>query len=135
MPRIPFRWLYPAIIIFVCLGVYSVRGSTFAIGAVGYALTQAAFKSALLLSDFVLGPPIETNLRRAPLQPQLADMAHAVEPMRVRPGQRGQMAFEVEAWNGVVGLGLQPHGLEPPIGRRAQGLHPPPLQQIGDQRG
>lgn len=71
MLRIPFRWLYPAIIIFVCLGVYSVRGSTFdivmvaAIGAIGYALTQAAFSPALLLLGFVLGPLIETNLRRA----------------------------------------------------------------------
>ena len=71
MLRIPFRWLYPAIIIFVCLGVYSVRGSTFdivmvaGIGVIGYALTQAAFSPALLLLGFVLGPLIETNLRRA----------------------------------------------------------------------
>lgn len=71
MLRIPFRWLYPAIIIFICLGVYSVRGSTFdivmvaAIGAIGYALSQATFSPALLLLGFVLGPHIETNLRRA----------------------------------------------------------------------
>lgn len=71
MLRIPFRWLYPAIIVFVCLGVYSVRGSTFdivmvaGIGAIGYALAVAAFSPALLLLGFVLGPLIETNLRRA----------------------------------------------------------------------
>ena len=69
--RIPFRWLYPAIIVFVCLGVYSVRGSTFdvlavaVIGAAGYALILASFSPALLLLGFVLGPLIETNLRRA----------------------------------------------------------------------
>ncbi|WP_116134641.1 tripartite tricarboxylate transporter permease [Tropicimonas sp. IMCC34043] len=69
--RIPFRWLYPAIIVFVCLGVYSVRGATFdiamvaGIGAIGYALTLASFSPALLLLGFVLGPLIETNLRRA----------------------------------------------------------------------
>ncbi|WP_045389853.1 tripartite tricarboxylate transporter permease [Falsirhodobacter sp. alg1] len=71
MLRIPFRWLYPAIIIFVCLGVYSVRGSTFdiimvaGIGVIGYALAVASFSPALLLLGFVLGPLIETNLRRA----------------------------------------------------------------------
>ncbi|WP_410216600.1 tripartite tricarboxylate transporter permease [Paracoccus sp. (in: a-proteobacteria)] len=71
MLRIPFRWLYPAIIVFVCLGVYSVRGSTFdiimvaGIGALGHALAVASFSPALLLLGFVLGPLIETNLRRA----------------------------------------------------------------------
>ncbi|MDN5569126.1 MAG: tripartite tricarboxylate transporter permease, partial [Paracoccus sp. (in: a-proteobacteria)] len=71
MLRIPFRWLYPAIIVFVCLGVYSVRGATFdivmvaGIGAIGYALAVASFSPALLLLGFVLGPLIETNLRRA----------------------------------------------------------------------
>jgi len=73
MLRIPFRWLYPAIIVFICLGVYSVRGSTFdivmvaGIGVVGYALARASFSPALLLLGFVLGPLIETNLRRAML--------------------------------------------------------------------
>lgn len=71
MLRIPFRWLYPAIIVFICLGVYSVRGASFdivmvaAIGAIGYALALASFSPALLLLGFVLGPLIETNLRRA----------------------------------------------------------------------
>ncbi|SFH32469.1 TctA family transporter [Palleronia marisminoris] len=71
MLRIPFRWLYPAILVFVCLGVYSVRGLTFdiiavaGIGLVGYLLALAAFSPALLLLGFVLGPLIETNLRRA----------------------------------------------------------------------
>ena len=71
MLRIPFRWLYPAIIVFVCLGVYSVRGATFdiimvaGVGVIGYALAVAAFSPALLLLGFVLGPLIETNMRRA----------------------------------------------------------------------
>jgi len=71
MLRIPFRLLYPAILIFVCLGVYSVRGSSFdmfavaLIGVIGYALSLARFNPALLLLGFVLGPLIETNLRRA----------------------------------------------------------------------
>ncbi|RBO52729.1 tripartite tricarboxylate transporter permease [Rhodovulum sp. BSW8] len=71
MLRIPFRWLYPAILIFLCLGVYSVRGLSFdilavaAIGLAGYLLALARFSPALLLLGFVLGPLIETNLRRA----------------------------------------------------------------------
>ena len=73
MLRIPFRWLYPAIVVFVCLGVYSVRGSSYdiaavaVIGAAGYLLALAQFNPALLLLGFVLGPLIETNLRRAML--------------------------------------------------------------------
>ncbi|MCD1617771.1 tripartite tricarboxylate transporter permease [Salipiger marinus] len=69
--RIPFRWLYPAILIFICLGVYSVRGLTYdivavaGIGLAGYLLALARFNPALLLLGFVLGPLIETNLRRA----------------------------------------------------------------------
>lgn len=71
MLRLPFRWLYPAILVFVCLGVWSVRGSGFdilavaVIGLAGYGLTLARFNPALLLLGFVLGPLIETNLRRA----------------------------------------------------------------------
>lgn len=71
MLRIPFNYLYPAIIVFLCLGVYSVRGLTFdimavaGIGLAGYLLAIAKFSPALLLLGFVLGPLIETNLRRA----------------------------------------------------------------------
>lgn len=71
MLRIPFNYLYPAILIFLCLGVYSVRGLGFdiyavaLIGLAGYLLALAKFSPALLLLGFVLGPLIETNLRRA----------------------------------------------------------------------
>ncbi|MGY6695880.1 MAG: tripartite tricarboxylate transporter permease [Roseinatronobacter sp.] len=71
MLRIPFNYLYPAILVFLCLGVFSVRGLTFdilavaGIGLAGYLLALAKFSPALLLLGFVLGPLIETNLRRA----------------------------------------------------------------------
>ncbi|MDO5658442.1 MAG: tripartite tricarboxylate transporter permease [Paracoccus sp. (in: a-proteobacteria)] len=73
MLRIPFRWLFPAILIFVSMGVLSVRGAIFdiaavaVIGGIGYFLALARFNPALLLLGFVLGPMIETNLRRAML--------------------------------------------------------------------
>lgn len=69
--RMPFRWLYPAIVVFMCLGVYSVRGASFdvamvaGVGLIGYAMMLANFSPALLLLGFVLGPMIEVNLRRA----------------------------------------------------------------------
>ncbi|MBC7133096.1 MAG: tripartite tricarboxylate transporter permease [Roseovarius sp.] len=69
--RIPFNYLYPLIIVFLCLGVYSVRGLGFdimlvaGIGLAGYLMALARFNPALLLLGYVLGPLIETNLRRA----------------------------------------------------------------------
>ncbi|WP_355661655.1 tripartite tricarboxylate transporter permease [Halomonas salifodinae] len=69
--RIPFSMLYPAIIIFICLGVYSVNNNVFdvyvvaAIGVLGYGMSLLNFSPAPLLLGFVLGPLLEENLRRA----------------------------------------------------------------------
>ena len=69
--RIPYHYLYPAILTFIALGVYSVNNNVFdiyavaVIGVAGYMLTIAKFEFAPLLLGFVLGPLIEENLRRA----------------------------------------------------------------------
>ncbi|MGL1835114.1 tripartite tricarboxylate transporter permease [Rhodocyclaceae bacterium SMB388] len=69
--RIPYSVLYPAILVFVALGVYSVSGNTFdilmvaVIGFAGYLLAVMRFDVAPLLLGFVLGPLMEENLRRA----------------------------------------------------------------------
>lgn len=69
--RIPYHVLYPAILIFIALGVYSVNNSTFdilvvgIIGAVGYMIWVLRFDATPLLLGFVLGPLIEANLRRS----------------------------------------------------------------------
>ena len=69
--KIPYHLLYPAIIIFVCLGTYSVTNDVFNvfivgfIGALGYLLLVLRFDAAPLLLGFVLGPLMEENLRRA----------------------------------------------------------------------
>ncbi|TVS00329.1 MAG: tripartite tricarboxylate transporter permease [Rhodobacteraceae bacterium] len=69
--RIPYRMLYPAILIFVCLGVYSVNGNPFdiylvaIIGALGYVLSRLSFEPAPLLLGFILGPLMEEHFRRA----------------------------------------------------------------------
>jgi putative tricarboxylic transport membrane protein len=69
--RIPYNLLYPAILVFICLGTYSVNSNWFdvvlvgIIGAVGYLMKVLDFEPAPLLLGFVLGPLMEENLRRA----------------------------------------------------------------------
>jgi putative tricarboxylic transport membrane protein len=71
--RVPYRWLYPIILVFCCIGVYSVNNSTFevlllvAFGALGVLLYRLRCEPAPLLLAFVLGPMMEDNFRRAML--------------------------------------------------------------------
>jgi len=71
--RIPFAWMYPAILVFVALGVYSVNNNEFDIymvavlGVLGYALMVLKFEPAPLLLGYILGPMVEENLLRAML--------------------------------------------------------------------
>lgn len=68
---IPYRILYPAILMFICIGVYSVNYSAFDVltviffGCAGYMMRLMGFEPAPLLIGFVLGPMIEENMRRA----------------------------------------------------------------------
>ena len=70
---IPYRHLFPAIVVFLCIGVYSVNLSVFdvlvtaLIGGVGYFLVVLRIDTAALLLGFVLGPMMEEELRRAML--------------------------------------------------------------------
>ena len=69
--RIPFTWLYPAILVFVALGVYSVNNNSFDIymvailGVLGYMFMLLRFEAAPLLLGYILGPMVEENMRRA----------------------------------------------------------------------
>lgn len=68
---IPFNLLYPAILVFVCIGTYTVANSSFDVwlvlmfGALGYAAKTLKFPVAPLLLGFVLGPLMEEHFRRA----------------------------------------------------------------------
>jgi len=68
---VPFRYLFPAALFFVCVGVYSTNNNLFDVGmvtvfgAAGYALIRLRFEPAPLLLGFVLGPMVEENFRRA----------------------------------------------------------------------
>ncbi|TWH64821.1 TctA family transporter [Azomonas agilis] len=70
---IPYRILYPAILLFCCIGVFSVNNSLFDVllavgfGLLGYLFIKLRCEPAPLLLGFVLGPLMEENLRRAML--------------------------------------------------------------------
>ncbi|HEY2230873.1 MAG TPA: tripartite tricarboxylate transporter permease, partial [Xanthobacteraceae bacterium] len=70
---IPYRYLYPSALFFICIGVYSTNndmfqvGETIVIGVFGYVLLQLGFHPAPILLGFVLGPRFEENFRRAML--------------------------------------------------------------------
>jgi putative tricarboxylic transport membrane protein len=69
--RVPYRFLFPAILVFCAIGAYSVNNSSFDIyqtvffGFAGYLLWKLRCEPAPLLIGFVLGPMLEENLRRA----------------------------------------------------------------------
>jgi putative tricarboxylic transport membrane protein len=68
---IPYRFLYPAIILFCCIGVYSLSNNTFDVGVivvfgvVGYLFTKIGCEPAPMMLGFILGPMMEEFVRRA----------------------------------------------------------------------
>ncbi len=68
---VPYRFLFPAIVLFCAIGVYSTNNNTFDIwmvaffGLVGYLFILLGCEPAPLLLGFILGPMMEENLRRA----------------------------------------------------------------------
>ncbi|MFM1806113.1 MAG: hypothetical protein RL212_372, partial [Pseudomonadota bacterium] len=71
MLTIPYRHLYPAILVFCCIGVYTVNNTNFDIfmtaifGIAGYLFYKLGCEAPPLLLGFVLGPMMEENFRRA----------------------------------------------------------------------
>jgi putative tricarboxylic transport membrane protein len=64
--------LYPAILLFCCIGVYSINNNVFdvcmtPVRLLGYVFKKLDCEPAPLLLGFVLGPLMEENLRRAML--------------------------------------------------------------------
>jgi TctA family transporter len=68
---VDYKYLYPAILIFCCIGVYSINNATMDVyftglfGLIGYVFIKLDTEPAPLLLGFVLGPMMEENLRRA----------------------------------------------------------------------
>jgi putative tricarboxylic transport membrane protein len=67
---LPYKYLYPAILMFCVIGLYSIQNQAFDIyvaaifGVVGYLLARLRCEPAPLLLGFILGPMLEENLRR-----------------------------------------------------------------------
>ena len=71
--RVPYRLLYPCILIFSLIGVYTVNNNTtdvfltMVFAGFGYVLFKFACEPAPLILGFILGPLMEENLRRSML--------------------------------------------------------------------
>jgi TctA family transporter len=71
--KVPYRLLFPCIMVFSCIGIYSVNNSSFDVylaaifGVIGFVWVVLECQPAPLLLGFVLGPLMEENLRRAML--------------------------------------------------------------------
>ena len=69
--KVPYRLLYPAILMFCCIGVYSVNNNAFDVlitvmfAVLGVAFVRFGCEAAPLLLGFILGPMMEENLRRS----------------------------------------------------------------------
>ena len=68
---IPYRYLYPAILVLVCIGTYSFNYNTTDLvytamfGALGYIFIKTGCEAAPFMLGFILGPLLEENMRRA----------------------------------------------------------------------
>src|SRR5476651_1605915 len=70
---VPYRLLFPSILVFMAIGVYSLSNNPFDVvlmmifGVLGYIFVKLECEGAPLLLGFILGPLMEENLRRAML--------------------------------------------------------------------
>jgi TctA family transporter len=84
---VPYRLLYPAILIFCCIGVYSISNAWMDVllaalfGFIGYLFAKLDCEAAPLLLGFVLGPMMEENLRRALLLSRGDPMVFVTRPI------------------------------------------------------
>lgn len=71
MISVPYHFLYPMILVFCCIGVFSLGNKLFDVyllagfGVLGYIFSKLRCEPAPLLLGFILGPMMEEYLRRA----------------------------------------------------------------------
>jgi putative tricarboxylic transport membrane protein len=69
--KVPYRILFPLILLFCLIGVYSISNAIFdlyvmiAFGVLGYLMRKFGYEPAPLVLAFVLGPLMENNLRKS----------------------------------------------------------------------
>jgi TctA family transporter len=70
---VPYRILYPSILLFMAIGVFSISNQPFdcflmaCFGLLGYVCVKLGCEPAPMILGFILGPLMEENLRRAML--------------------------------------------------------------------
>jgi TctA family transporter len=70
---VPYRFLYPSILVFMAIGVFSLSNNPFDVllmavfGLLGYVCVKLECEPAPMILGFILGPLMEENLRRAML--------------------------------------------------------------------
>ena len=85
--KVPYRMLYPAILVFCCIGVFSINNNVWDVwvtvffGAVGYLFSKLGCEPAPLVLGFILGPMMEENLRRALLLSRGDPMTFITSPI------------------------------------------------------
>jgi TctA family transporter len=73
MLKVPYHFLYPAIMVFTAVGVYSINNSEFDVyvmavfGLLGYVFTKLECEPAPMMLGFILGPMMEEKLQQAML--------------------------------------------------------------------
>jgi putative tricarboxylic transport membrane protein len=84
---VPYRLMFPAILVFCCIGIYSINNSpddvmlTALFGLFGYALYKVGFEPAPLLLGFVLGRLLEEKMRQALVLSQGSFMTFVERPV------------------------------------------------------
>jgi TctA family transporter len=70
---VPYRYLYPSILVFMSIGVFSLSNNPWDVlimalfGVLGYVCVKLECEPAPMILGFILGPLMEENLRRAML--------------------------------------------------------------------
>jgi TctA family transporter len=84
---VPYRFLYPAILVFMAIGVYSLSNNPFDVlimaifGLLGYVCAKLECEPAPMILGFILGPLMEENLRRAMLLSRGDPMTFFTKPI------------------------------------------------------
>jgi putative tricarboxylic transport membrane protein len=85
--KLPYRLLFPAIMVFSSIGIYSLNNSPFELyltalfGLLGFMWMKFQCPPAPMLLGFVLGPMMEENLRRAMLMSRGNPTVFLTEPI------------------------------------------------------
>ena len=89
MLSVPYRWLYPLVLVFSCIGVYTVHNYSMDVafaaffGLLGFVFRKLECEPAPFILGFILGPMLEENFRRAMLQSRGDPTVFVTEPISV----------------------------------------------------